>query len=119
MIEAHVTKWLQSLTAETVRPLLLARDDSLPALVYTPVADRSDLGIDGTIESNYFQIQIDIWAETYKQAKNLEQEARALHGFAGDLFGLQVGLAEVSKNLEEYVDDTRRYRVSLDLSLYF
>ncbi|XZY74837.1 hypothetical protein ACJJI0_17040 [Microbulbifer sp. PSTR4-B] len=91
----------------------------MPSLVYTTVADRSDLGIDGTIESDYFQVQIDIWAETYKQAKTLEQEARALHGFAGDLFGLQVGLAEISKNLEEYDNDTKRYRVSLDLNLYF
>ncbi|WP_444885945.1 tail completion protein gp17 [Microbulbifer sp. PSTR4-B] len=102
-----------------MRPLLLPQDSSLPSLVYTTVADRSDLGIDGTIESDYFQVQIDIWAETYKQAKTLEQEARALHGFAGDLFGLQVGLAEISKNLEEYDNDTKRYRVSLDLNLYF
>ncbi|QFT53542.1 DUF3168 domain-containing protein [Microbulbifer sp. THAF38] len=119
MTESHVVKWLQSLNAETVRPLLLPQDASLPSLVYTTVADRSDLGIDGTNESNYFQIQIDIWAETYKQAKTLENQIKSLHGFAGDFYGLEVGMAGISKNLEEYDDDTKRYRVSLDLSLYF
>lgn len=119
MIETHIVQWLQSLTAESIRPLLLDENDALPALVYTPVAERNALGIDSSVESRFVQTQIDIWTETYKQAKTLEQEVRTLHGFAGDLFGISIGLAEISKNFEEIDSATRRYRISLDLKLYF
>ncbi|MFI2810143.1 hypothetical protein [Microbulbifer sp. JSM ZJ756] len=119
MIETNLTSWLQSLPAATVRPLLLRKGDALPALVYTPVSSRRPLGIDGSGYARFARIQVDSWGETYEAAKTLAQSVEAIHGFAGDFYGQAVGLVEAEKNFDELDEETRRYRVSYDITIYY
>lgn len=119
MIETHVTSWLRSLGAASVRPLLLREGDALPALVYTAVAARKPLGIDGSARTRYAQVQVDVWAGSYRAAKILADAVHGIHGFAGDFYGQPVGLIETATNFDEFDEEARRFRVSIDLAIYF
>ncbi|AQQ67487.1 hypothetical protein Mag101_07420 [Microbulbifer agarilyticus] len=118
MIEQSLTTWLRALGATSVRPLFLQVDDAMPGITYTPVAERSSLGIDGTPDTQVSQIQIDVWALSYNDVKSLAQSVMDLNGFAGDFSGLHVGLVEAARNFEDFDAETRRYRVSIDLTIY-
>ncbi|WP_043316584.1 DUF3168 domain-containing protein [Microbulbifer sp. HZ11] len=118
MIEQNLNTWLRTLGAATVRPLLLRKGDAVPGIVYTPVAARAPLGIDGSSRTRVDQIQVDVWAVSYREAKALANAVHGINGFAGDFFGQQVGLIETSTNFEEYDEEAHRYRVSIDLTIY-
>lgn len=119
MIEQNLNAWLRTLGAATVRPLLLRKGDAVPGLVYTPVAARAPVGIDGTPRTRVNQIQVDVWAVTYREAKTLADSVHGINGFAGDFSGQEVGLIESTTNFEEYDEEAHRYRVSIDLTIYY
>ena len=119
MIEENLNTWLRTLGAASVRPLLLRKKDPVPGIVYTPVSAREPLGIDGSPRTRVHQIQVDVWAEKYSEAKTLAAAVHGINGFAGDFSGQDVGLIESVTNFEEYDEEARRYRVSIDLTIYY
>ena len=89
----------------------------LPGLVLNTISDAEGLtqqGPDGLFEG---RVQIDAYAMTYGQAKQLSRAVRAvLHGYSGGGFGLVQHVATRDSREGGTNEAERPFRVSLDFT---
>lgn len=106
-----------------VYPWRLPKDEELPAITFQiipaagPVRVHDDVH-SGTPTGSLFmqtRVQWTCWHRTYLQCDQLGQELRhALHGFQGDMGGLQIGSIILDVEIDSYEEDVRVYRRIID-----
>jgi hypothetical protein len=107
-IEAEITAALTPVAPTT--PFSMASPNARPRITYqkvTSVSNESFSG-EGPVRA---RMQIDVWADTYKQAHVLAESAKvALRA------GLNVGA--ISDNPDDYEADTKLHRASFDVAIW-
>lgn len=93
---------------------------ALPGIVLNTVADAEGLTFSGTDGLSQGRVQVDCYATSYAQAKELSRAVRTvLHGYSGGGFGLVVHDTTRDSREGGSNEATRPYRVSLDFSTYW
>jgi hypothetical protein len=106
-----------------VYPLRLPQGSAMPAIVSTRVSGQPLYADDGEVGLQSARVQVDVWATTYTQAKDLAQLVRArLSAFSGVHDGVNISyimldeerdLSESGANASEY-----RMRVAMDFIVW-
>lgn len=99
---------------DTVRPMRLHQDDALPAVVYQPVSTNAGASLQGdTSNLDHVRMQVDCWAETFTQARDLASAVRdAMRPRTNNLFARFIDERSV------YELTNRRYGVSADYYIW-
>jgi hypothetical protein len=99
---------VSALVSTRVYPTVLPQAAVLPAITYRRVDGFSDLT--ATTAGGYEQdrLQLDSWAQSASQAQAVAKAVRdALHGFAGDVSGVRIGIAQVIPGPELHEKDVQ------------
>lgn len=114
MIETELVTHLDSLVAGRIFPLVAPEGTETPYLVYQTITDEEQNTLDcngGTDNLSNARMQIDVWGESYTEAKNTAKTVRA----AMKSFARQNVCGPVT---EDYESETKLYRVILDYSIW-
>ena len=106
MIEEFVCSSLRTVIAQ-VHPLVLPQESAYPAITYQNITDVPHNHLKGSSSTVNARVQVDIWAKSYKEAKDLYQSVKS--AMSGSL---------VLGTNEFYEKETRLYRVSIDFSVW-
>ena len=113
MIESALFFYLQAKVPSVggrVYPLVMPQDCKKPALVYTVVNDSDNRGLDGCVGSCNTRFQVDVYAKSYLQAKDIKNEVKnALYLF--DHY------PEVLNSRDGYEEDRELFRQIIDFTL--
>ena len=117
-IEKSLRDHLSTVTA-FIYFLVLPQDRTLPALTLQLDSSRRQYSVDGA--SHYpARFQVDCWADTYAQVKNLHSQVVArLNGYTGDLGDHYVDGVTIEQELDGYEADTKLYRVTVWIELFY
>ena len=100
MTEARIYQALSSLGVD-VYPMVAPQDATLPCITYLVVSERKKQVLDASIWAQSKRFQVDIWSESYKEAKELKEQA----------IGKLVELEAVDITARDlFEDDTKIYR---------
>ncbi len=121
MLEQSLFNFLETIAPGKSHAVKLPEKPRYPALVYVPVSENRKNKIDGSGVLNIeARIQVDAWARTFAEAKNLANVLRnVLDGFAGDFQGTEVGLIRMVAGRDNFDYDAKLYRVTTDLIIYY
>lgn len=115
MTESDLVTHLKANTALTalisgrIYPIAAPQNVAKPYLVYRVISNNSNQCLEGGIYENDVRIQIDIWADTYSNAKVTKEAAvDAILGFKSS-YNINV--------MDDYEQDTLLYRQILDFKL--
>ncbi len=106
MIEQFVYDSLKSVTARAY-PLILPEKGSYPAITYQNITDIPHNHLKGGSSAVNARIQVDIWANSYKETKDLYQSVKSALSDS-----LVLGTNEF------YEKETKLYRLSIDFSVW-
>jgi hypothetical protein len=111
MIEIDIFDRLKGLVSNRVYPIIMPQNPTLPAVVYTRITNTpiNVLGHQPTLDQ--VRVQIDVWANTYKESKTLAKSVRNAMETASFSATLQ-------SDDESYEPETGLYRVSSDYYVY-
>lgn len=102
-----------------VYPIVLPQDSTFPALTYQLISAPRELTHDGPSGVAWNRIQIDCWASTYLEAKQLATTVRRwLNGWRGRVGDEDVQLMQNLNSRDLYEPETRLYRVSQDWGVW-
>lgn len=119
MIDATIFAALNSIAAlnGNVHPLFCNATPRTYA-VFVPLGDTRNLLLDGggpyNTRSNY---QIDLFAGTRAKVLALQAAIYAWHGYRGTWHGLNVGLIQCDKQLDDYLITEKLYRITIDVNI--
>ena len=112
MIEESVFTALRGLVSDRVYPLQMPQLPTLPAIVYTRIANTPQNVIYGRPTLDQVRIQIDAYATTYKGAKDLAQSIR-------DAMETSATFSATLQTDDDFFQtDTDLYRVSSDYYIW-
>ncbi len=118
-LKAHAA--LAALIGGRVYPQRLPQDPVLPAVTYTVISDPREHTHAGPAGLAHPRVQLDAWAGTTSQAREVARELRrALDGYRGVMGpapGVRVDKALVVGGLDDYEEATGRARRSIDVML--
>jgi len=113
MIEAALFSHLESSVVSVdgrVYPLVMPQDCEKPALVYTVVNDADNRGVEGCVGSYDTRFQVDVYARSYFEAKNIKNEVKsALYAF--------VHYPEVLNSRDGFEEEEELFRQIIDFTL--
>lgn len=90
-------------------PLFLPEKGVYPAITYQNITEIPHNHLKGASDVENSRLQIDIWAESYGEVKELFQEVKtSMNGISSLLIGTR----------HEYEENTKLYRVSADFSVW-
>jgi len=120
MVESKIFSHLSTTTAITVTqsvssriyPMWLPQETGFPAISYTRVAGNQQYNLQGYSSMENPLIQIDVWATTYKAAKDISS---AVHTAMQAAPGFKAILRD---DTDFYEDEIEVYRVSMDFSCW-
>lgn len=121
MADAAVT----ALIGSRMHPLLLPQNSTYPAASYQLISDsdedtRTHSDRVGDSRLTRPRIQVDSWAKTYLEAKDLARKIKdAVAGFIGTMGTLEVRGVWLDRMSDDYEDDSETYRVSQDYVLWY
>lgn len=107
MIESSIYAAIKSLANGRVYPVVLPDISSLPAIVYQRISTVPITSLDGDSGLESVRIQVSVWANTYKEAKDLSATVRSTLN-ATTLKIVSDG------DSDDYEPDTKRFRVLAD-----
>jgi hypothetical protein len=107
MIETQIFDTLKGLVSNRVYPLVMPQNPTLPALVYTRIVTNAQNNLDRPPTLDQCLIQIDSYAKTYLEAKQVAEQARDV---------LEVSaLKSTLQNIQDFWEDEAKiYRVTMD-----
>lgn len=106
---------VSGLVAARMYPILLPQEPSYPAIVYSLASSTRLHALDGPPGRASHRVQIDCYAETYKEAHQLAAAVRQrLDGYAGLMGSTEVGYVSLDNEQDLYDDDARVHRVLQD-----
>lgn len=104
---------LDGLASGRVYAMQLPERPEFPAIVYQRISGPRA----GPLWRPRYQLSC--WARSYREAEALaEAVTTALHGFNGDIDGVEGVVLVASDGLDDYEPDTGLYRRILDIYLY-
>ncbi len=62
---------------ERIYPLIMPQNCTKPALVYTVIFDGDEQTINGCVVCNNIRFQVDVYSESYAEAKTIKEEVKA------------------------------------------
>lgn len=112
-VELQVFSALNGATAagSRVYPLLRAEGSALPAIVYSRVGNAPVNSLNGSSGLDAVRIQVDTYATTYAQAKQVGDQVRVLMQAAPFKALLQT-------DLDAYEQDTKLFRFTQDFACW-
>lgn len=107
MVENDIFDALKSIVSNRCYPMQMPQGSALPAIVYSRVASNPQNRLQGGASIDQVRIQVDIYATTYKQTKDLATQVRTAMESADFKATLQ-------SDEDFYEPDVKYYRVSMD-----
>jgi len=91
-----------------VYPVKIKQGSEFPCVTYMVVADTKKNDLNANIYGANYRVQVDIWARSYKEAKELAQSAVEL---LSEIKAKDINLQDL------YEDEIELYRVMIDFNL--
>jgi len=104
---------VSALVGTRVYPIKLPHEPTYPAITYSRVASEKVNAFDGYKGLEDARIQVDCWASTYAQAKDLAEKVISA------MINATPFKARVASDTDLYDDDTGTYRVSVDFYIWY
>jgi hypothetical protein len=111
MIETDIFESLKDLVSDRCYPLMMPQNPVLPAIVYSRQASNPFYRLEGGSSLSQVRVQIDCYARSYEEAKDLASNARSAMESAS-YKGTMIFDADF------YEPDVKLYRVVLDFYVW-
>jgi len=109
-----------AIVSNRIYPLVMAQKTTLPAITYQTTALRPDRGLDGNSGRMTATIQINAWAETHVEAKNLAEALRAaLNDYSGAMGSDTIQRSRVENETDGFDEETNFYRVGMQITIIY
>jgi hypothetical protein len=102
-----------SVVGTAIYPQEIPQDYPLPAITYHRSGNEPQYALDGETTLKNPQFAIDIWCESYEQARTLTDYVKAAMGAESSRF-----TAVQTTEFEIYEDDSGVHHISLDYSVW-
>lgn len=118
MFETKVFNCLTTSTVITgqfstrIYPSVLPQQTAYPALTYVRVSCNYENDFQGSCTLENPVLAVDVWAGTYKQAKELAKNVQDAISSASDFKSIRIGMSDF------YEDETSIYRITMDFSCW-
>ena len=105
---------LSALVGSKVFPLFIPSGNFLPCVTFQRIGGRPANTLSGASGLEEIDLQIDVWARDYDEAKAIAKAVRAAMPPSGDVFG-----AHLIEDQDLYENGTTYFRVSMEYKVLF
>ena len=105
---------LSTLVGSKVFPLFIPSGNHLPCVTFQRLGGRPANTLYGASGLEEIDLQIDVWARDYDEAKAIAKAVRAAMPPNGEVFG-----AHLIEDQDLYEDGTNYFRVSMEYKVWF
>lgn len=105
---------LSALVGSKVFPLFIPSGNYLPCVTFQRLGGRPANTLSGASGLEEIDLQIDVWAKNYGEAKTIAKAVRAAMPTSGDVFG-----AHLIEDQDLYEDGTNYFRVNMEFKVWF
>lgn len=105
---------LSALVGSKVFPLFIPSGNYLPCVTFQRIGGRPANTLSGASGLEEIDLQIDVWAWDYDEAKAIAKAVRAAMPPSGEVFG-----AHLVEDQDLYEDGTNYFRVSMEYKVWF
>ena len=105
---------LSALVGSKVFPLFIPSGNHLPCVTFQRLGGRPANTLYGASGLEEIDLQIDVWARDYDEAKAIAKAVRAAMPPNGEVFG-----AHLIEDQDLYEDGTNYFRVSMEYKVWF
>lgn len=99
-------------------PVLLPEDATLPAATYQRITTTRDYTTTGPVALNRVRMQVDCWARTYSEVKQLQVALLAVLDDRNTYAGTDIDSITLITATDGYEHEARLFRVSIDFYVY-
>jgi len=111
---------ITSLISSRVYSLKLPANCTFPAVTYFRVSSNPVESMTGSTALSFARFQLDSWAKTYLESKNLAEQVRlCLQGYKGTIAGITFFGVNFIGDRDLFDDDAEIYRVSADYWIHY
>lgn len=111
---------LTSLVSSRVYSIKLPSNCTFPAVTYFRVSSNPVESMTGSSALSFARFQLDSWAKTYTEAKNLAEQVRlCLQGYKGTIAGITFFGVNFIGDRDLFDDEAEIYRVSADYWIHY
>lgn len=107
-----------ALAGTRLYPVLLPEDATLPAATYQRISTTREYATTGPVALNRVRIQLDCWADTYAEVKQLQTAILAILEDRSTYASANIDSITLITATDGYEQDARLYRVSMDFYVY-
>jgi hypothetical protein len=107
-----------ALAGTRLYPVLLPEEPTLPAATYQRISTTREYTTTGPVALNRVRIQLDCWADTYAQVKQLQAAILAILEDRSPYTSAGIDSITLITATDGYEQDARIYRVSMDFYIY-
>lgn len=120
MIETKIFAHLNTSTAITITssistriyPIIVPQESAYPAITYTRISGGIQNDLQGYSNLENPLIVIDVWAASYKEAKNLSTRVHTVMGNATGFSALLIS------DGDDFIPEIEIYKISMDFSCW-
>lgn len=105
---------LNKLVGDKVFALVIPQGTKLPCVTFQRLGGRPANTLAGASGLEEIDLQIDVWARNYGEAKAIAKAVRAAMPPSGDVFG-----AHLIEDQDLYENGTNYFRVSMEYTVWF
>ena len=105
---------LSALVGSKVFPLFIPSGNYLPCITFQRIGGSPANTLSGASGLEEIDLQIDVWARDYDEAKAIAKAVRAAMPPSGEVFG-----AHLVEDQDLYEDGTNYFRVSMEYKVWF
>lgn len=105
---------LSALVGSKVFALVIPQGTKLPCITFQRIGGSPANTLSGASGLEEIDLQIDVWAKNYGEAKAIAKAVRAAMPPGGDVFG-----AHLIEDQDLYEDGTNYFRVSMEYKVWF
>lgn len=106
---------LKHLIGDSIFPLTVPEREALPYITYRRISGARVRSISGPSGIARPRFQFDIYALKYDDSRDIANALRrAMDGFSGFMGSVQVGSVTLYVERDQYQDESRTYRFTLD-----
>ena len=96
----------------------IPQDQPMPAASFQTIGGAPANTLDAAAPADNDRIQVDCWSDDYDEAIDVAEAIRTAIESASAQTALAVGMQIVSFNGHDYDSETKRFRVSFDVSIW-
>jgi len=95
-----------------IYPLIVPQQSALPAITYARISGGQENNLSGYSSIENPRIQIDCWAETYKEIKTIAENVHTVLNTTTTFSAILIS------DMDFYEDDVELYRESMDFKIW-